>query len=275
LNGFNIELNEKMPELPEVETFRRFFDSKILGKQIKKVIVTDEKILENLTEKELKTIVEGHKFLKTDRWGKFMFAKLSNEKIIIFHFGMTGDFNFIEEYRGKSDLGPHDRVVFHLKNGDALTYVSQRKFGFVSTTKNIKSYMEDKKFGPDALKITKEEFYERMYKRKRTIKSALLEQSIVSGIGNLYADETLFQMKIHPKARVNSLNESQLKSMLEKVQQILKLAIENEAFYGRFPKKFFINDREKDGACPRCDTTLKSIKIAGRTSYFCPSCQKI
>ncbi len=211
-----------------------------------------------------------HNFRTTHRHGKFMFAKLSSDTWILFHFGMTGDFRY---ERADLPIKKHDRLVIFFSNGGKLNYVSQRKLGKISTVTSPQHYMEARHFGPDALQIDFSTFRTRIHHRKRAIKSALLEQSIVAGIGNLYADEVLFQAKIHPSKPVKSLSVTQLKMLLTKIQSILSISITNHANFSDYPDYFFIHSRDFDGHCPQCAGKLQHLKIGGRTSIFCPNCQ--
>lgn len=259
-----------MPELPEVESFRRFFDAHALNQKIVQVQVTDERILENITQPDLKKALMHQKFISTHRHGKFLFCNYSSNKWLVIHFGMTGDFRAISD---NDPIEKHDRVIISFDKHRVLTFNDQRLFGLISLTNSIPEFLKERRFGPDALEIKYEDFHTRITKKHKFIKAVLLDQSVIAGVGNLYADEALFQAKIHPKIMSNNLSESQTKLLYDQIQRIFHLAIDFGADYGKFPQDFFIHKREQGGKCPRCANVLDSIKITQRTTYFCPNCQ--
>jgi formamidopyrimidine-DNA glycosylase len=259
-----------MPELPEVESFRLFFEKNALNHRIKSVHVLDIGILEMIDKERFEQTITNCVFTSTFRHGKFLFCQIKPSQFVVFHFGMTGDF-FI---RDKLDeLHKHDRVAFYLDNENIFVFSDQRKFGLVGITANIEEFLHKRNFGPDALLISTDEFLSRILHHKKPIKACLLDQSILAGVGNLYADEALFRTQIHPGTFPNELSKAKLSELIAIVQKILHQAIYHGAYYGDFPADFFIQGREKNGLCPRCNSTLESGKIVGRTSYYCPKCQ--
>lgn len=262
-----------MPELPEVETYRSFFNQVALNKNIKKIQVTDIGILRNPDHKEiLESNFNDFQFIETKRHGKFLFAKLSDESWISLHFGMSGSLKYrvLEENPHK-----HDRVLFFFDDEHYLAFKCMRKFGKIEIIKNPTNFIKKHKFGPDSLSITLEEFKGKLSKRKRSIKSALLDQSIIAGVGNLYADEALFQAKIYPNTLVLNLSTDKIDLLLRKIKLILTTAIKCKADYEEFPELYFIHHRKKDGCCPKCQSPLNQMKITQRTTYFCPKCQSM
>lgn len=261
-----------MPELPEVETFRKYFDSNALHHKIIQIKVEDTKLLRKIESKEFKDRIQGEQFASTSRIGKYLFAHLSNSQVMMIHFGMTGDLRYSP---AKEPYRPHDRIIFIFENGFYLAYISQRKFGRIELWNSQKEFTQFQKLGKDALSIPSKEFYEKIHSSKRALKTILLDQKRVAGIGNLYADEALFQTSIHPTTLGVALEEKKCGVLLKNIQKILQIAIDRGAYYGQFPEDFFIHAREKDGMCPRCQNPLEHMKIAQRTTYFCPVCQKL
>ncbi len=261
-----------MPELPEVETFRRTFEQKALDKNIREVEVVAPEILRDIEADQFCETVESETFTRTKRWGKFLFCQLSNKnRWMVVHFGMSGYFRYIDS---KEDRHKHDRALVFLRKAPIVAFNCMRKFGFLGIVKNPEKYMKEKGFGPDIKEISSDEFVEALEERSRSLKSALLEQGIFAGLGNLYADESLFQARLNPKQKVSTLSSEQLLRLFETIQKVLDEAIKNKADYGRFPSEFFIHHRESDGHCPSCGSNLKREKVAGRTTFYCPSCQE-
>ena len=260
-----------MPELPEVENYCRYFNSYALHKSISSVKILEEKILKGSSAELLLTHCNHAKFIRTVRRGKFMFAELSSKGAILFHFGMTGDFRYSLVTK---DFLKHDRIVFNFANGHYLAYISQRKFGRVEYIANIEDYIKLKRFGPDALALSPSTFLERLKGRKRTIKSALLDQQIIAGVGNLYADEALFHSKIRPDRQISTLSIEELIRLAKRIKQIMRQAVQQENEYGEpFSQDYFIAFRKKDGKCPLCKMPLSRQSIAQRTTFFCEHCQ--
>ncbi|UYP44874.1 Formamidopyrimidine-DNA glycosylase [Candidatus Lokiarchaeum ossiferum] len=261
-----------MPELPEVEAFRQYFNIHALNKAITSVNIVEEKILKGSSAEKLLQFCQQAKFIQTSRRGKFMFAKLSSEGGLLFHFGMTGDFRYSNS---NEKLHKHDRLVFNFKNGYYLAYISQRKFGRVEYIANIDEYIKSQRFGPDALSITPSELQRQLQGRNRKIKSALLDQKIIAGVGNLYADEALFQAQIRPDRLTKELSADELIRLAKKIKKIMIHAVQQGNEYGEpFSSDYFISFRKKDGCCPICNTLLSRLPIAQRTTYFCEKCQK-
>jgi formamidopyrimidine-DNA glycosylase len=258
-----------MPELPEVEHFRQEFESYTFGHKILDVKVTDPGILGDISPHKLNSQLKGHQFTHTHRHGKFLFGEFIPGRWVVFHFGMTGSFR---EFAKLIPPEPHDRVLFALDNQRILAFNDQRKFGFIDIVDNIDQFIVHRKFGPDALTVNFSEFDSRLNRRTKAIKTILLDQSVIAGVGNLYADEALFQAQIHPLTLGSNLNQDQRRKLLDQIHQILQTAIKFGANYGKFPSNFFIHQRESNGICPRCASLLISRKIGGRTTYFCEKC---
>jgi formamidopyrimidine-DNA glycosylase len=260
-----------MPELPDVETFKRYIDSTSLHKKIKSIDVKNIKILHNIKSKNLKEKLKNKKFIETYRHGKYIFIKLSNNGYLILHFGMTGNIKYLKYEKSQP---AHTRLLIGFENNYYLAFDNQRLLGKVAYSDDIKSFIEKKNIGKDVLEFDQDTFLELMSKKRGNIKTALMNQKIIAGIGNIYADEILFQSKIYPKTKINNLSEKKLKNIFKKLNEVLNIAIDAQADPHRFPKNFIIPHRHKDGKCPLDNKKLKIIKINGRTTYFCPNHQK-
>jgi len=258
-----------MPELPEVETFKRYLDRTSLKQLITKIIVTDNRILK-IDESYLRESLKGKQFESSTRHGKYLFVFL-NPRYLVMHFGMTGDLKY---YNKKDDQPKFSKVIFQFNNGFNLAYISTRMFGKLDVVDSIEEFIKNKKLGLDAHKMSFKEFKGAVAKRTAIIKNAFLNQSFVAGIGNIYSDEILFRSKIHPKTKINSLGESKIKELFTNIKDVLKFGIENQGDLSTYPDNFLIPHRKKEDRCPICDTEITRFEIAGRHGFFCPNCQK-
>ncbi len=260
-----------MPELPDVETFKRYIDSTSLNKKIVDVKVDTTKILENITKKKFKNFLIDKKFVETYRHGKYLFIKNNNSKWLVLHFGMTGFVKYFKDLEKKPD---HTRLLIKFENDYYLSFNNQRLFGKIELTDDKDKYIKDKKLGVDALDLDYSTFKKLIDYRKAMIKSTLTNQNIIAGIGNIYSDEILFHTGIDPKTKTAKIRIKKLKTMFENIKKILKISIEAKANPNNFPKNFIIPHRKKEGKCPKCNEKLKTVKVNGRTTYFCPIHQK-
>ncbi|MGF7117631.1 Fpg/Nei family DNA glycosylase [Methanobacterium oryzae] len=260
-----------MPELPEVEAFGKYFDKTSLNKKIENVEVKNPEILQNIDADDLKEKLEGQKFQFTKRYGKNLFAHLNNDFWLILHFGMTGKLKYFQ----KKDEGPsYDRILINFEDNGALAFVDPRKFGKVNLTDNMENFIKEKKLGHDALEVDLKTFKELLEKRKGAIKTVLMNQHVLAGVGNIYSDEILFQTCIHPKTGTNKLKEDKIEDIFNIMESVLKTAIDRNIKHRSLPNSFIIPHRVKNGRCPNSDVKLKTIKVSGRTAYYCPECQK-
>ena len=260
-----------MPELPDVETFRRYINSHALHQRVQSVQVTDKAILAGATAWLLQTRLEGRKFKSTRRHGKNLFVEISGaSEWLRFHFGMTGWPAYVKD---GGELPRYSRVIFHFNNRRRLAYVDPRKFGSVGLVKSIPDYVRSKNLGPDALKISASDFQKRLKTKRGHIKSVLMDQQVIAGIGNVYADELLFRSQAHPKIRVESLGQTDLSTIYKSMQSVLKKAVACKADVGSFSRMWLLPHRRRGKKCPRCGTIWQFIKVGGRTTCLCPRCQ--
>jgi formamidopyrimidine-DNA glycosylase len=224
-----------MPELPEVETYRRFIDELAVGQTIAAVQVNDAHVLAQ-PEDELRAALLGRRIIGTGRLGKNCFLELDNGRVLVLHFGMTGD---IGAYRDEADAPRFTRVALQLDDsGLTLAFIDPRKFGRIRVAESIAAHQEAKKLGPDALAISAAELQRRLGQRKPAIKPLLLDQGITAGLGNWIVDEVLFQARIHPELPGTTLLPAEFAALHEAIQLVLSTAIGHEANYRHFPARF-------------------------------------
>lgn len=262
-----------MPELPDVEVFRRYLASTSLHQRIRTVQVQSNRILRNVSAKKLRTALRGHQFESTLRHGKFLFVQLDSCGWLVLHFGMTGYLKYFKQVDKKP---AHDRLLVGSVNGFHLGYYSQRLLGSVDLIDDPKDMIETKRLGPDALDRDFDlvAFKRTIAAHRGTVKSTLMNQQIIAGIGNIYADEILFRTRLHPATKVVGLDESVLESLFKSIKAVLPKAVECRADPARFPRSYLTPQRHAGGQCPRCGTRLERIKISARSAYFCPHCQR-
>jgi formamidopyrimidine-DNA glycosylase len=263
-----------MPELPDVELYRRTLDAHALHRKILRVVVGDARILGDLTENAFVARLEGNQLQSSRRRGKHLLAQLARGGWLTMHFGMTGSLEYVEP--ADTDV-PYGRVRLDLGDG-SLAYVNKRMLGRVGLADDADAFIAAEGLGPDALDPTFEvATLSAALDGRREVKAVLMDQSLVAGIGNLYADEILFQVRLHPKAPGRKLGEAKRSTLLEKIREVLQTAIDcgagAEQFLEHLPKSYLLPQRHEGGTCPRCRSKLATLKAAGRTSYYCPRCQ--
>ena len=286
-----------MPELPEVETVRRGLQSLVVGLKIKAVSHDTPKSFPNATA-DVDEFLIGSSIIEVRRRAKVLLIDLSTTYTLVIHLKMTGQL----VYRGEAVFGaghPSDsligelpdrstRVTVTFTDGSHLFFNDQRKFGWMKLLPTVEVPNIDfmKKVGPEPLEadFTAEQFAKRFQRRGKTsIKAALLDQTVVAGVGNIYADESLWGAKIHPKRLVNTITKSEFEKLYAELRSVMNLAIEK----GGSTDKNYVNAEGKRGSymdfarvfrregkpCPRCGTTIVKFKAAGRGTHICPHCQ--
>jgi formamidopyrimidine-DNA glycosylase len=261
-----------MPELPDVERFKQYFNATSLHKTITEVEVHHRRVLENVSAGFLRESLAGASFAETERIGKYLFARLTlqSETWLVLHFGMTG---YLKYFQSPGDNPEHERLLVSFENGYFLAYVCQRLLGKISITASPEKYAADTGLGPDAASISREQFARLFSGGRGAVKSALMNQKKIAGLGNIYTDELLFQARVHPETEKTSLSRETKNMLYEKMGEILSTAIDNNADVGRFPSSYLLPHREKNAKCPNCGGYVKKIKVGGRGTFFCPACQ--
>ena len=260
-----------MPELPEVETFRRYLDRTSSHQRIANVEVPDSYVLKRFSARELSRRLKGRRFEHSRRHGKHLFVRAGDKLWLRLHFGMTGSLEYVKH----DEITPKTaRVIFRFANSCRLAFDDQRKFGEVELIKDIDEFLRTRGVGPDALEMSFSQFKTTLGKHRGAVKAILLNQQLIAGIGNLYADEVLFRTRKHPATEAARLRDRDLTRLFRATRYVLEKAIALKTDFNRLPKSWLLTHREKRGRCPRCGRALQSATIGGRTSWFCPHCQK-
>ena len=261
-----------MPELPDVEVFRRYFEDTSLRQKIKSAKISDTRILEDISRPKLERALKNHKFTTTHRHGKYLLAKMENDTWLMLHFGMTGYLSYLEK---KDEEPRHTRLLVTFTNGKRIAYVNQRIFGKLGLVQDMEKFIAEKSLGPDPLASDFDfaAFKEALGGRSGKVKSALMNQKAIAGIGNVYSDEILFQAGIHPEANISDLDEKMLKQLFRKTKHALQQVIKYQANPQNMPKSYLLPHRGSDGKCPKDGAKIKKAKVGGRTAYFCPKHQ--
>ncbi len=292
-----------MPELPEVETVKIGLSKLIVGSTILNVDAIWQKSLQ-ASPNDIKQFLIGAKIVEVRRRAKVLIIDLNTQYSLVIHLKMTGQL----VYRGEENFGaghPTDsligelpdrstRIIFGLSSekgqGEKLFFNDQRKFGWVKLLPTVEIPNIDffKKVGPEPLSssFTSKEFLVRVKKRPNsTIKAVLLDQTVLAGVGNIYADESLWGAKIHPSTRVKDIKDESIKNLFKELVFVLKLAIDK----GGSTDRNYVNADGKKGSymdfarvfrrenlpCPRCGNIIEKSRVAGRGTHTCPKCQKI
>ena len=265
-----------MPELPDVELFKRHLDETCRDRTIAHVTVTDRRILRELSPARLAARLKGARIAGSRRHGKHLLADLGKSGWLTFHFGMTGS---LQHFADGEDEPLYDRLRLDFSDGDHLAYADRRLLGRVGLAEDADAFVKSEELGPDALEPNFDlaAFAKAVTGPRRDLKSVLMDQSIVAGIGNIYSDEMLFQARLHPTARSDRLDAPALKRLYQSMKNVLTTAIDRRAgsenFLERLPKGYLLPERRKGGRCPACGGPVETAKFSGRTAYFCPRCQ--
>lgn len=257
-----------MPELPEVEMFKRYIEAHGLNMTIARTVVDNPRVVASLTVQELRKRTELSKFISARRHGKHLFLGIYRGGWLTWHFGMTGEPVYYED----EDVPRFSRVRF-LFNDGALAFSDPRMLGRIGWTPSVDEYLRLRGVGPDALAVSKKEFLDRMSGRRMAIKPALMDQHRVAGVGNLYADEILFQSRVDPRQEVAKMDREDLERIYRNMRMVLRRSIERGADLSALPRDYLLPYRSKGGRCPLCGGTINTVTLGGRTTYLCPSCQ--
>jgi formamidopyrimidine-DNA glycosylase len=260
-----------MPELPEVETLKRYLDSTSLHQRITGLDVRDAYVLKRVSVRELTRGLKGRRFENSHRHGKHLFVCAGDELWLRLHFGMTGSLEYLKQHQETPKTA---RVIFRFADNGRLAFDDQRKFGEIELIEDVDEFLQTRGLGPDALGISLSQFKVILGKHRGAVKAILLNQQLIAGIGNLYADEILFRAHMHPATEADSLSDKDLVRLVRAMRYVLEKAIALKTDFNRLPKSWLLTHRGKRGRCPRCRRALKSATIGGRTSWFCAHCQK-
>ncbi|MFY9114267.1 MAG: DNA-formamidopyrimidine glycosylase [Dethiobacteria bacterium] len=274
-----------MPELPEVEVIRKELDALIRGETIKTTRVLFPGSVGYPKTDEFTRLIKDRTIEGLSRKGKFLIINLHGLLRLVIHLRMTGGLTYFED-NSAHILGKYVRIIFRMKRGNGFYFSDPRKFGRVWLLRPGDDHITGlDRLGPDWwTEVSEGEFKERLAGRCRSrIKGLLLDQKFLAGLGNIYADESLFRAGIHPLTRAGSLSDSEAGRLFGSVRETLLRAIKNGGTSisdyrntsgepGAFQNMLMVYQR-KGERCHRCNHTIERMVVCGRGTYFCPSCQ--
>ena len=273
-----------MPELPEVETVKETLKRKVLNKTINEVTIRYDGIIECPSVEEFTTKLKGQTIKDITRMGKWLIFCL-NDYYLLSHLRMEGKYFLKKSY---IEYNKHEHVVFHFSDETDLRYQDTRKFGkmLLVDKDKLNDARPIKELGlePWDSKLTKEYLKDKYKSKRLPIKTVILDQSIITGVGNIYADEILFLSKINPLTKVNLLQDNDLENIISNTRIVLEKAIKeggttirsytsDEGVTGRFQNELYVHCKE-NSECLVCKSIILKTKVGGRGTYYCPFCQK-
>lgn len=265
-----------MPELPEVETIKRELEKAVLGKRITDVCVHSAKVIREPSAEKFKKELKGTAFKNILRKAKVLILELSSGKSLVIHLKMTGQLIYPGE-------GGKSRVSFHLSDGKTLDFNDQRLFAELRLLDDWRSLKFIQGLGPEPFALNLEQFKAMLSGKKTKIKPLLMDQTFISGVGNLYAAEILFRARIHPQRPASSLSDKEKELLFKEIRDTLEEAIKYKGSSidqyvqlsgepGDYVKYHKVYGREGE-SCLVCKTPIRRISLGGRGTYFCPRCQ--
>jgi len=261
-----------MPELPDVHAFKVYLDATSLHQPVAHTTLRDKRLTRGASRQTIARRLKGQPLEETARHGKFLFARAGDSGWLVLHFGMTGGLAY---YHDPSDEPAHAKFILDFDGEGHLAYTNTRRLGRVDFTDDRRGFVEAQGLGPDAMddQLDGAGFAERLAGRNGMIKPALMNQGIIAGLGNVYADEVLFQSGIHPKTPANDLTDKHLAKMFRVMRRVLRVACRKQAKIEQLPRGYLLPSRAKGEPCPNCGRELEKITVSGRTGIFCPHCQ--
>ena len=271
-----------MPELPEVETVCRQLEPEIEGRRIERLEVYDPRWCRPAPPAELEAAVAGRTIEGLGRRGKYLLLSLDDGRTLVMHLRMTGNLVLVEDGEELNHL----RARFALEDGRELWFTDPRRFGealLLGDGELDAHFAQRLGVEPLSDEFTAERLGEIAAGRRAPLKSFLLDQKGIAGIGNIYADEALFRARLHPLSPAESMKPEHLEALRDGIVAALEAGLDGggasiddyrdgRGEKGRMQDEFLVHTRE-DKPCPRCDGTVERIVVSGRSTYFCPSCQ--
>ncbi len=273
-----------MPELPEVETVRKTLKDRILGKKIQNINVYYDGIIKGTSTNEFIDRLKEQTINDIKRYGKYLIFVL-DDCVLLSHLRMEGKY-YLKNIR--QQVEKHEHIVFTFEDSSDMRYHDTRKFGTMSIEDKV-NYMECKALN----KLGKEPFYGELSleylksifkKSNRKLKPVLLDQTVICGLGNIYVDEVCYYAKLHPETVVSKLSDNDINNIIEGSYKVIEKAIKlggttiksytsSLGVTGRFQNELNVHTKN-DEECPNCKTIIRKIKVGGRGTYYCPSCQR-
>lgn len=275
-----------MPELPEVETVRRTLEYQLGNPVIEDVKIYYKGLIANMSPEEFRMHLLGKKIVKYDRIGKYLLFDVE-DYILVSHLRMEGKY-YVEE-KGSYYDAKHTHACICFRDGIELRYHDTRKFGRMYLYKKDKDVMQQRAFahvGYDVFdeRVTSTYLYQKLHSRAIVLKQALLDQSVMAGVGNIYADEICFSLGMHPETKIHHLRKKDFEALLFETRRILRGAIKaggttirsytsSLGVDGRFQLQLRVHAKENQ-ECPICHSAILKKTVATRGTYYCPKCQK-
>jgi formamidopyrimidine-DNA glycosylase len=270
-----------MPELPEVETVKNQLAPHVIGRTITKVTLLWDRMVKRQDPAEFLRLVAGQKIIEMTRQGKYLIVHLSNGSKLIIHLKMTGSLLLGTT---ESETPQYTRAIIHLDDGQNVFFRDPRKFGVLNLVKDLREI--EGKLGPEPLEsgFTLKGFSAGLVKRSAPVKSLILDQKFIAGVGNMYADEALFLARIDPRRPANSLKKTEIKRLFDAIHEVLIAGLKYggasvvtyfhpDGTVGTAHQHFNVAHNQKK-ECPVCGGPIERVVVGGRGSYYCPRCQK-
>ncbi|HET7293403.1 MAG TPA: bifunctional DNA-formamidopyrimidine glycosylase/DNA-(apurinic or apyrimidinic site) lyase [Vicinamibacteria bacterium] len=270
-----------MPELPEVEVTRRQLRRLLVGRRIAAVVTTRPSYFFLTSPAVLRRRLRGRRFVRLDRVGKYMLAGLDSGERLLLHLGMTGE--ILREGAIAADRHVHLRFAFE-DGRPGVVFRDERKFGKVQLLAAGETSPRVGKLGPDALGATAAHLFAASRGRRVPVKTLLLDQAVLAGVGNIYADEALFLAAVRPTRRAGRVTRAECEAIATAVRRVLRRAIATggssiddylkpDGSEGAYQEERHVYGRRGE-SCPRCRTAIRRVAIGQRSSHYCPSCQR-
>ncbi len=275
-----------MPELPEVETVKEALNQTVKGQTIKEIELRYEPMIKNMSADEFKEKLINQTIQEVSRRGKYLVFHFDDYQLLS-HLRMEGKYFYVDS---DFELNPHVHAIFTLENGKRLLYQDTRKFGtyhLYDKAIDLETTAPFQVLGlePFATEFTPSYVKEKIQNKKKPIKSLLLDQTIVCGLGNIYVDEVLYRARLHPLTSSSELTDKDIENVVKYTVEVLARAIElggttirtfssSHGVSGTFQNELLVHQRKGEN-CYECHTPIEKIKVGGRGTYFCPTCQKL
>jgi len=271
-----------MPELPEVETVVRDLRPELVGRTFTALNVGPQTLRKPWQKTDTPKII-GSTIQHVLRRGKWIGITLSIPEVLLVHLGMTGQFTIAN---ANATVPNHTHFVFTLSDARELRFRDVRRFGSISLLNNeaaLHAFL-NVQLGPEPADLILKDFQDAIRASGRTVKAILLDQTVVAGIGNIYADEALFRAGLHPERRGTKVKLAECEQLMRAIQEVIAEAIERRGstirdyiggsgLRGGFQHALMVYGRTSE-ACVRCGTPIRMVRVGGRSSHFCPQCQK-
>ena len=275
-----------MPELPEVETVKEALNQTVKGQTINDIELRYEPMVKNMSADEFKEKLINQTIQEVSRRGKYLVFHFDDYQLLS-HLRMEGKYFYVDS---DFELNPHVHVIFTLENGKRLLYQDTRKFGtyhLYDKAIDLETTAPFQVLGlePFATEFTPSYVKEKIQNKKKPIKSLLLDQTVVCGLGNIYVDEVLYRARLHPLTSSSELTDKDIENVVKYTVEVLARAIElggttirtfrsSHGVSGTFQNELLVHQRKEEN-CYECHTPIEKIKVGGRGTYFCPTCQKL